>query len=195
MKSPLILGTAEFHPDGYAGKPCPSYNEMNRIFSLAREAGIHLLDTAESYDCHNIIASCAEGFSIYNKTRDWKVHLDWGNNELRGLLYHYESEEPKIEFPHIHRWLNLGASVYRLRQLPDSDKVFIQVPFNIENKEFIDVFDVKRTVFVRSVFGRGGLLKEHSIKECLDYVDQFRPDGIIVGVNTAKELEQILKER
>lgn len=188
----LILGTAEFNPEGYTGKPCPSDKEISAILALAREAGITLLDTAESYGCAYTIKKLAKGFCIYTKTRDWKVQLDWGQNELRGILYHYEPNEASLDLPFVHRWVNLGVSVYDRAQLPSNTSRILQVPFNIEKREFEDCFEDFRTVFVRSVFGRGELLKKYSVKECLDFVKSYRADGIIVGASSAKELEQIL---
>ncbi len=190
--SHLILGTAEFSLTGYAGKPCLSIGAVRDILKLAKEGGITLLDTAESYGCTDLLQTFAKGFCIYTKTRDWKVQLDWGDNELRGILYHYQPNEAVKDLPFVHRWVNLGASVYDKAQLPSNTSRILQVPFNIENREFEGVFDDYRTVFVRSVFGRGKLLEKYSVKECLDFVKAYRPDGVIVGVNSARELEGIL---
>src|SRR5712675_1445153 len=131
-KPPLILGTAEFNPAGYGNINSPSYREIEKIFSLAKEASINIIDTAESYNCSNIIKTYARGFSVYTKTRDWRVTLDWGRNELRGILYHYKPGEAKIELPYIHRWVNLGVSVYDIEQLPEETRI-IQVPMNLNN--------------------------------------------------------------
>lgn len=188
----LILGTAEFSPQGYAKASCPSIEEIRKILSLAKEGGINIIDTAEAYSCQEVIRKEAKGFCIYTKTRDWKVSLDWGKNELRGILYHYQPYEKPILLPFVHRWVNLGVSVYDEVQLPEEQRI-LQIPFNIDNTQFKGCFDKYRTVFVRSVFNRGKLLKKYSIKQCLDFVKRHRADGIIVGVKTAKELEEILK--
>ncbi len=187
----LILGTAEFAHPAYA--PHPDKKEIKRILALAKEGGINILDTADSYECEELLAKEAKGFCIYTKTRNWKVKLNWGDNELRGILYHYQPNESLIELPFVHRWVNLGASVYDLAQLPSNTSRILQVPFNLENRTFQSVFDDYRTVFVRSVFNRGELLTRYSAKECLDFVKAYRPDGVIVGVRSTKELEDILK--
>lgn len=188
--SQLILGTAEFgHPD----YPQIDRKEIARILACAKEGGITLIDTAESYNCTEILKAEAKGFCIYTKTRNWKVSLDWGDNELRGILYHYRPMENRIELPFVHRWVNLGVSVYDKAQLPSNVQRILQIPFNIENREFAEVFNDYRTVFVRSVFSRGNLLERYSIKECLDFVKAYRPDGIIIGVETSEELEMVLK--
>ncbi len=191
--SRLILGTAEFNPTGYAGESAPSLKEIKAILSLAREGGINMIDTAPSYNCEDLIAMEAKGFCIYTKTRDWRVKLDWGDNELRGILYHYGLGEQIVNMPFIHRWVNIGSSVYCKDQLPLNHKQILQIPFNIIQQQFKGCFNNYRTVFVRSVFARGDALKNHSVKECLDYVKQYRPDGVIIGVQSAKELNQILK--
>lgn len=188
--SQLVLGTAEFgHPDYQHVDEF----EIRKILSCAKEGGINLIDTAESYNCTDFLKKEAHGFCIYTKTRDWKVQLDWGNNELRGILYHYQPSESIQQLPFVHRWVNLGVSVYDRAQLPDNPLRILQVPLSIENRTFENVFNIYRTVFVRSVFNRGEALKQYSVKECLDYVKQFRPDGVIVGVQKASELETILK--
>lgn len=191
--SQFILGTAEFAPEGYGGKRGLPLAEIRSILACAKEGGITLLDTAESYGCQDVIRREAKGFCVYTKTRNWKVTLDWGDNELRGILYHYEPKEQEVPLPFIHRWVNLGVSVYEQHQLPENKLRILQIPFNLENQAFKECFTSYRNLFVRSVFGRGELLKTHSVKECLDFVKAYRPDGIIVGVNSARELEEILK--
>lgn len=192
MSIPLVLGTAEFNPQGYAGRKAVDVKEISKIFSLAAEAGINLVDTAESYNCQDIIKQNAKGFCIYTKTRDWRVTLDWGNNELRGILYHYQPYEKAIDFPYIHKWVNLGASVYDIAHLPENKLRILQVPFNIDNTQFQRCFTEYRTVFIRSVFNNGKLLKRYSVKDCLRFVNQYPVEGIIVGVQSVKELEEIL---
>ena len=189
----LILGTAELNPDGYAGFSQPSMKEIVKIFACAKEAGINIIDTAESYNCQHIIKELAKGFCIYTKTRDWKVTLDWGDNELRGILYHYRPGEVETKLPFVHRWVNLGVSVYDYEQLPEDVNRIIQVPFNWNNRSFESCFNRYRTVFVRSIFDRGELLKKFSVKEVLWWVKQRRPDGIIVGVKTSRELGEIAR--
>ena len=190
----LVLGTAEFDPAGYPpGLPALELAEIRKILACAKEGGINIIDTAERYNCSELLRDEAKGFCIYTKTKDWRVHLDWGENELRGILYHYRTEESPVKLPFIHRWVNLGYSVYDREQLPEDRFRILQVPFNIELTRFKDVFETYRTVFIRSVFGRGDLLKRYSVKDCLDFVKPYRSDGVIVGVRSAKELEEILK--
>lgn len=190
----LILGTANWNPQGEKGYPIVPISEIQKILDCAKEAGILMIDTAESYNTHDIIKKYAKGFCIYTKTRDWRVHLDWGENELRGILYHYTMDEDRIELPFIHRWINLGSSVYELHQLPTEVTRIVEVPMSIYVQQFKEIFGEFRTIFVRGIFARGKLLKEgYTVKNCLDYVKQFRPDGIIVGPETVKEFEEIVR--
>src|ERR1051326_3320527 len=184
----LILGTAEFNPEGYAGYPALPKKDIKKILDCAKEGGINILDTAESYGCQETLKTLAKGFCIYTKTRDWKVSLDWGDNELRGILYHYKPEEKQVALPFVHRWVNLGVSVYDSEQLPRETTRILKIPFNWENRRFQDCFRTFRTVFVRSVFSRGEMFKQgYSVGDCLWFVKQYRPDGVIVGVKSVKE--------
>lgn len=193
MNPPLILGTAEFNPEGYNKQPRVNILEIKRILSCAKEAGINIIDTAESYNCQEIIKKFAKGFCIYTKTRDWKVTLNWGDNELRGILYHYVPNEPQVKLPYIHKWVNLGVSIYNFEQLPENKLRILQVPFNINNTQFQYCFNQFRTVFIRSIFGNGRLLKKYFIKDCIRFIKQQPIEGVIVGVRSVKELEEILK--
>ncbi len=69
----------------------------------------------------------------------------------------------------------------------------LQIPFNLGDNTFIECFNTHRTVFVRSIFKRGELIRPYGIKSCLNYVKLYRPDGIIVGVKSSRELEEIIK--
>src|SRR5207302_2048135 len=135
---------------GYGGKPSIPIIEIKRIIACAKEGGINILDTAESYECQDIIRKYVKGFCIYTKTRDWKVTLNWGDNELRGILYHYLPEEAKITLPFVHRWVNVGVSIYGEAQLPFNALQIVQMPFSIDNWSLIEAFDCYRTLFIRS---------------------------------------------
>ncbi len=165
----LILGTAEFDPKGYAGKPPVGKKEVVRILNLAYEAGVTTLDTAVAY---NVDESLFGGFGLIRKSK-----------ELRpDHFYHYSTaEEPRVEA--------LKASIYSLEQAKDVNEVII--PLNINNTVFKDVR--APITYIRSVFDRGRLLPEYTVKDCIGFVRRHNPQGIIVGVNTVTELEEILK--
>ncbi len=103
---------------------------------------------------------------------------------MKGAWYHYKQDEPRLSGLQ-------QASVYNLGQLTGLKDVI--VPLNINNVLFAHPL-FKRTVYFRSVFDRGRLLKQgYTIKDCLSFVKRHKNDGVIVGVNTEKELQEVLK--
>ena len=180
----LILGTAEFDPRGYAGKKPLEFKEKVRILNLAWEGGIRLLDTSYAYGYDDELNKYAGGFHKLLKTRD-----------VRTGFYHYRQDELPVAGV-------TNASVYTKEQLVGKHE-FI-VPLSINNTLFGE-FVLQRShmwngtsqymgTYVRSVFDRGRLLKQgYTVKDCLSFVNRHSPTGIIVGVNSVKELEQILK--
>lgn len=178
----LILGTVEFgevYGEGVREKP--SEQEIVRILNLAWEAGIRTLDTAEAYNCYDVVQKYAKSFDKIHKSRNVSKVLN------QGYWYHYKQNEARI--PDIKQ-----ASVYTLDQLRGLERACI--PFSINNTTFAEV-KCPESLVLRSVFDRGRLLKEgYTVKDCLDFVKrhflELRP-SVIVGVNSVKELEEILK--
>lgn len=169
----LILGTAEFgmRPYGDGITAPPNRQEILKILNLAWESGIDTLDTADTYGTE-AITDLFGGFKQIFKSR-----------KVQGAYYHYAPGESRIEGVK-------QASVYDLEQVQGLDSVI--VPLNINNTLFKDV--KAPIVYVRSVFDRGKLLKEgYTVKDCLTFVKRHSPQGVIVGVNSVKELEDILK--
>jgi len=173
-KPQLILGTAEFGHPNYA--PFPTKLQILRILNLAWEAGIITLDTADSYNCNDLLSNWAQPFSLMVKTRD----IDKVKNN--NYIYHYQMQEKPIEGI-------LEASVYTEEQMAGLNTVII--PFNINDTYLAKIYVPE--VFMRSVFGNGQLLKEYTVKDCLDFVKRHEPTGIIIGVRSERELEEILK--
>lgn len=169
----LILGTAEFNPEGYAGKPRPSTKEILRIFNLAWEGGIRTLDCAVDYYCEDALE-----YALYFDKMIKSRKLG------RGQWYHYKQTEERIDSVE-------QASVYTIEQFRGLKKAV--VPFNIDNLEFVGLLGTN-IVYARSVFDRGRLLeKGYTVKDCLSFVKRHPLAGVIVGVNSVKELEEILK--
>jgi hypothetical protein len=171
-KPDLILGTAEFgHPD-YV--PFPDRKEMVKILNLAYSSGIRLLDTADTYNLEGL-EGLFGGFRKLNKSRTDKE-----------AFYHYRPLESRIEGV-------TRASIYDLEQLEGLKEVIL--PLNINNTLFVGIswgMGTKR--YARSVFDKGTLLSEgYSVKDCLDFVKRHPVDGVIVGVRSVKELEEILR--
>lgn len=172
LMTKLILGTAEFNPAGYAGKPCPSNQEIVRILNRAWEGGVRTLDCADTYGTENI-EDFFGGFDRINKTRTCTLPCYW---------YHYKPDEPLQAVQ--------KASVYEIEQLAGLDEAI--VPMSINNTDFINSC-TSCIPYVRSVFDRGRLLDQgYSVRDCLSFVARQKIKGVIVGVNSVKELEEIL---
>lgn len=180
----LILGSAGFvQPYGEGVTSPPSLNEIIEMLRLARYNDIEVIDTAVAYNCEDILRIYAKDFYIINKAREFTL---WGDE----LLYHYKQEEEPISNPEVYT----GASIYKPNQM-NGEESTIQVPFNIQNLSFEPYLYLRRPkIIVRNVFNRGLLLKDYSVKDCLNFVKQFdRIWGVVIGPNSVKELEQILE--
>ena len=190
----LILGTAEFGPTPYGTAKEPiALAEIDGILKMAHHAGIEILEGAESYKCDAVLQN--PKFDIIYKVQS-PFSLDRilgriNKSHLMGLLYHH-TYETKGQMPYNDiRVIYRGSSVYKHQQILGSEEM-IEVPLNLENREFEHTFAPVK--IVRSVFGRGELLKKYTIKECLDFV-KSNPTvhGVVIGVNSKQELEEILK--
>lgn len=191
----LILGTASFGPKPYGeGVTEPiSLSDIASILEHAKHGGIKTLEGAEAYKCDAVLTNHFFDL-IYKVTHPYsldRVLESTGRHSLMGLLYHH-GYESKSQLPLQHRRISYGgASIYSHKQLTGSEEM-VEVPLNLENREF-ESFTAPCKL-VRSVFGRGSLLKKYSVKECLDYVKSVpNVHGVIVGVNSVRELEEILK--
>lgn len=191
----LILGTAEFGPVPYGTAKEPiSLAEIDGILNLASKAGITILEGSEFYHCDATLQN-PKFDVIYKVDSPYSLNRclhNTGRNHFMGLLYHHHSKDTKAQMPQRDPRISYsGSSVYSHNQILGSEDM-IEVPLNIENREFENV--TAPVKLVRSVFGRGELLKKYSVKECLDFV-RSNPTvhGVIVGVNSKVELEQILK--
>lgn len=172
----LILGTAEFNPKGYGGKPPIEKREILRILACAHNNGIKLLDTADTYGTE-ALEPYFVGFGKLFKSRT-----------AMSAFYHYQPLESPIE------GLKM-ASVYEIEQMDGLNSVI--APLNIDDTRFLEyhlTIAPRPTFYARSVFGRGRLLDMgYTVKDCIDFVKRQSIEGIIVGVNTVAELEEILK--
>lgn len=169
----LILGCAEFNKDGYAGKPPIPVPEIVRILNLAWTKGIRTLDCANTYGTDHV-EGLFNGFERLNKTRNLPL--------LKGLYYHYKPGETP-------EWYE-NVSVYDLEQLQGAKKAI--VPMSIADTRFCHIKHLEK-MYARSVFNRGKLLEEgYSVYDCLAFVRRQHLDGVIVGVNSLEELNEIL---
>lgn len=194
QKPKLILGTANFGLKAYGQLSEPlSMNDISFILDYARKHGISLLESSELYDCD--VALGRQEFDLIYKVKH-PYNLDrimekLGRSSLLGLLYHHGYNTFKQEVRKDARVQYNGASVYHKDQLVGTEGM-IEVPLNLENREFENtVYPCK---IVRSVFGRGELLKRYTVKECLNYVKHNSTiHGVIVGVDSIKQLEEICR--
>lgn len=169
----LIIGTAEFDVQGYAGKPRPSKREIVQILNRAYEAGVRTLDCADTYGTEDI-DGLFSGFKRLFKTREVPL--------LKGRYYHYKPGEAN--------GFHDQASVYDVEQLQGLKRAI--VPMSLADTRFTNVKHLE-DIYARSVFNRGKLLEEgYTVRECLTFVYRQQPTGIIVGVSSLKELEEVL---
>ena len=191
----LILGTANFGGQ-YGHGESPSLAEIERILNVAADAGIEYIDTAPAYS--NTVDF--DGFKIIQKTPYW--------GEAYALLQH--DPDGSLGPPARAKFLKLvqkaGISIYTVEQMqkalhgiPD----IIQLPMNIADNRFIPYLPElhKRGIEVhaRSVFLQGALLEgkfglpKYTAAQCLSFVLAKDVDGVVVGVNTADQLQELVK--
>lgn len=198
VKPKLILGTAEFGPKPYGTAKEPiALQEIDGILTLASKGGITILEGAEAYGCDAVLQN-PKFDVIYKVTHPYslnKVLKRLNRTELMGLMYHHgykTAGQRLIVGDRDNRCLYYGASIYQYTQHRGFEDI-VEVPLNLEDNRF-EKFTAP-VKLVRSVFGRGELLKKYTVKECLDYVKSVpNVHGVVVGVNSKKELEEILKE-
>ena len=190
----LILGTANFGGQ-YGHGESPSLAEIERILNVAADAGIEYIDTAPAYS--NTVDF--DGFKIIQKTPYW--------GEAYALLQH--DPDGSLGPPARAKFLKLvqkaGISIYTVEQMqkalhgiPD----IIQLPMNIADNRFIPYLPElhKRGIEVhaRSVFLQGALLEGRGVPkftaaQCLAFTLAQDVDGVVVGVNTAEQLQELVK--
>ena len=192
----LILGTANFGGQYGYGEP-PSLAEIERILNVAADAGIEYIDTAPAYNCDYAYS----GFKVIQKTPYWGKAYALLQHDPDGSLY-----EPMMA-KNCRLVQKCGISVYTPEQMlavfynhevPD----IIQVPCNIADNRFIpwlpNLHELEIEVHARSVFLQGALLEGRGVpkftaEQCLAFVLAQDVDGVIVGVNTAEQLQELVK--
>ena len=191
----LILGTANFG-GAYGYGESPSLAEIERILNVAADAGIEYIDTAPAYNCDYAY----NGFNVITKTP-----FNFGN--YYAILEH--NPDYDMEVARLAKTLKFvkkfGISIYTVEQMQKAlhgDPDIIQLPMNIADNRFIPYLPElhKRGVEVhaRSVFLQGALLTGRKVpkftaEQCLAFVLAQDVDGVIVGVNTAEQLQELVK--
>jgi aryl-alcohol dehydrogenase-like predicted oxidoreductase len=204
----LILGTAEFgQVYGFGVKEKPSVTQVKEILDCAKEAGITKIDTALSYGCQPLLGDLLDNsFEIITKAPALTLDLylqclqELNRDQIYAILLHC-SFQSAISVCPVLPCSRVGASVYCESQLEQvlANKAYsvVQLPLNIRETWAIPYITALRQrgveVYARSVFKRGELLSQgYGVKECLEFVKD-RVDGLVIGVNSRKELEEILK--
>ena len=190
----LILGTANWsrRPYGLLKEPL-SLNLISQITDFARKNGITTLESAEAYGCDESLGHTSFDL-IYKVTHPYnlnRIKEKLGRREFMGLLYHHGQDTRGVSMKQHLEVHYVGSSVYTRGQVDPNDQM-VEVPLNLENREFENF--VAPCKIVRGVFGRGELLKKYSIKECLDFIKGNKTvHGVVVGVDNIKQLEEILE--
>lgn len=191
----LILGTAEFSPKAYGdGVTDPvSLNEVRMILNKAKQGGINILEGAEDYHCDEVLQDLRFEL-IYKVRHPYSLNTILERTQrtsLMGLMYHHWPEQKAFWPAKDPRVMYTGVSVYTHGQV-HSHSDMVEVPLNLEDRRF-EKLDATCKL-ARSVFGRGKLLKQYSVKDCLDYVKSLQNvHGVVIGVNSVKELDEVLK--
>jgi aryl-alcohol dehydrogenase-like predicted oxidoreductase len=201
----LILGTANFyHEYGINGVQL-GHSEIDRILDTARAVGIEYIDTAPAYlnrwnEWDMLHVPDFTGFKMIQKT-PWQ-------GKAWALLQHDPdgSLGPPARAKYLGYVKKYGISVYTPEQMMKAIRYpidIIQVPCNIADNRFIPYLpELKKRgieVHARSVFLQGALLegkfdfRTFTVQECLGFVLAQDFDGVIVGVNTAEQLQELVK--
>ena len=193
--SKLILGTASFgQPYGIKGDPVPDEKELEKIARTAWDANIRVIHTSWQYNLPKI---CEAIFSEF----------EW-----------IEKDKDNPQFFHLNG--KTGISLYKIEPFKSPYKIsIIQIPVNILQGSTKLLFDFDCEIHARSVFLQGLLLMDelpewlsteaktmikvfhhacranrlYAHEAALGYVlglDEI--DKVIVGVNSSKQLEQLL---
>ena len=191
----LILGTANFGGQ-YGYGESPSLAEIERILNVAADVGIEYIYTAPAY-------SNTVDFGQFKQIQKTPY---WG--EAYALLQHDPdgSLGPPARAKYLGYVQKYGISVYTPEQMKKAARYpidIIQVPCNIADNRFIPYLpELKKRgveVHARSVFLQGALLegrfgfRKFTVQECLGFVLAQDFDGVVVGVNSAEQLQELLE--
>ena len=222
----LCLGTVQFGLNYGIEKKKIETNEINKILITALENEIKILDTAQNYgDSEKLIGNFEKRnyFKIISKVSSDSLN---NMNDLRELEILLQNSIKNLNILKQNGYFqNFGVSTYSPEEaiiaLELEDISYIQVPYNILDTRLdkINFFEKakknNKTIFVRSIFLQGVLLKENSkypkfleplkaynqlieneIKEIgctrLDFLLK-EIDYIIVGIDSLKNLEEIIE--
>ncbi len=195
----LILGTAQFGQDyGIKHDEQPSEQEIEKIAQVAWTGGIRTIHTSWQYNLPKICDAIFDQFEKIEKDRNYPETFNWHDGDnIR----------------------TVGISAYN----PDEIKTIvfdICVPVNVLDKRWLGLKHPNYKLIARSVFLQGlllmwilpqwvsqeaskkiegfhaihGKMKLRPYEAALGYVLGLEEvDHVIVGVNSAKQLEELLE--
>jgi aryl-alcohol dehydrogenase-like predicted oxidoreductase len=196
----LILGTAQFGSDyGVKHDGQPSEKEIEKIARVAWDGGIRTVHTSWQYGLPKICDAIFDQFEKIEKDREFPHLFKWGND---GVLS------------------RLGMSAYNPDEIKNI-VVDMIVPVNVLDRRWLEFKNPKHKLIARSVFLQGLLLMDPDLMpdwvtdygkteiaffqfECSQRRLAFyeaalgwvlgldEVDYVIVGVNSTKQLEELL---
>lgn len=188
----LAIGTASWgKPYGIRGRQA---QDIPAILSKAQELGIHMIDTAPAYK----VKADFSGFDVVTKT-------PWDGEDCYAVLVHTPDNLAELET--LLGRVRAGVSVYTIEQLARAMMHpidIVQIPLNIVDARFLPYLPLLRKrgieIHVRSVFLQGALLMDNppvdvptlDVATCLGYALNQDVDYIVVGVDTAEQLEELV---
>ena len=206
----LALGTASWgQPYGLQQKTA-SLHDIFAILDAAKQNGIDLIDTAPAYGV------------MYEHFRDFRIitKTPWDGRYRYGVLVHNPDDLTPLKELFIAKQngkvQRVGVSVYTPAQLERALQYpidIVQIPLNIFDGRFLPYLPLLRDrgieIHARSVFLQGLLLMDNPpfareqvkqiramgdpIDVCLGYVLAQDVDAVVVGVNSAAELQRLVK--
>ena len=181
----IILGTANFGEE--YGWSHVKAKEVNKILDTALDLGIDTIETAYDYHCWDTLKERRNDFKFIWKC-DTIDEIMTGHELLDGNIVLMKHHPPYIEWKH--------RSVYNP---DDCSWGMCEFPYNIVDQRFGKHLGNYGYSMARSVFIQGlafGMPDFHGVPFyhlCWNFVrNNPNIDGIVVGVDTAEQLKDIL---
>lgn len=197
--SKLILGTAQFcSPYGIKDDPVPSLKEIEKIAQVAWDGGIRIIHTSWQYPFENI--DVFDNFGRIHKDKDNPIYFKW--KDRLGCSIYNESEipaHPKLEIVQLPINVLDGRNLELAKRLKKTNfeiharSVFLQglllMDIGILPKWIPDETIAELLRFQAISLGNNLEPYEAALGWVLG-LDEI--DKVIIGVNSAKQLEQLL---
>lgn len=190
----IIIGTANFGTQyGFRKYQVPR-QEALKILDCALENGIDTIETAIGYKCDNILREFPNQFHYIIKG-DYGITIEEMSHWLKPksykpMIHHYKEDQIYDK-----KYWKAG-SLYVPIEPPKWMKT-IEVPYNILDVFYGKYFGFTNTI-IRSVFIQGIAFLQPEILGipfhhlCWNFAMQSGADAIVVGVDSAQQLRDIL---